>query len=145
MQKERYSLPAQEALLREYADKHDMDVVDHYQDAGVSAKDTNRPELQRLMRDCEQGKLDVVLVLELDRTTRNVQDMLTLSQFFQDHHVKYVELTDENTDISTPDGFLKRTIKSTISQYERMHIGERIRRAKKHRAKNGKFQGGRRL
>lgn len=140
-QKEKYSLPAQEAMLRDYAKQHDLDVVEHYQDAGISAKDTNRPALQRLMRDCEDGRLDVVLAVELDRTTRNVEDMLALSRFFRQHGIEYIEITDPDTGIDTPDGFLRRTVKSTISQYERMHIGERVRRAKQHRAKQGKLTG----
>jgi len=142
MQKERFSLPAQEAMLREYAGQQGMTVVEHYQDAGLSAKDTNRPELQRLMRDVEAGKLDVVLSVELDRTTRNVEDMIALTRFFRQHHVEYRELDCEDTGIHTADGFLKRTIKSTISQYERMHTAERVKRTMRHRAMQGKWPGG---
>lgn len=142
MQKERHSLPAQEAFLREYARNNNMTVIEHYQDAGISAKDTNRPALQRLMQDCTQRKLDAVLVLELDRLTRNVKDMLTLSEFFRDHDVEYIEVAGGNTDMSTPENEMFRTIQSSVSQYERKHTGLRIQRTKQHRARQGKRTGG---
>ncbi|HBU07654.1 MAG TPA: hypothetical protein DEA99_00255 [Candidatus Omnitrophica bacterium] len=39
--------------------KEDWPVIEIYKDAGVSAKNTNRPEFNRMTDDIEQGKIDV--------------------------------------------------------------------------------------
>lgn len=47
-------------------DRSKVSSVDHYIDAGRSAKDQNCPELQRLEQDVVDGKIDAVVVVKLD-------------------------------------------------------------------------------
>ena len=58
-----YSLDAQEALLREYAIAHGMEVSDIYPDEGKSAAKAleKRKELLRLLEDAKRGRFSVVL------------------------------------------------------------------------------------
>ncbi len=45
-------------------------VSEIYTDDGFSAKDTNRPAYQRLMKDVRAGKIDLILVAEFSRLSR---------------------------------------------------------------------------
>ena len=81
-------------LLREYAQQHDLDVAEHYQDAGMSAQNTNRPALQRLMQDCEEGRLDVVLVTDLSRISRSVADTTALVKLFNAKNIDFISLRE---------------------------------------------------
>ncbi|MFH5949137.1 recombinase family protein, partial [Roseomonas xinghualingensis] len=47
-------------------------VPDHYDDGGFSGGTLERPALQRLLRDIEQGRVDVVVVYKIDRLSRSL-------------------------------------------------------------------------
>ncbi|WP_017728204.1 recombinase family protein [Halalkalibacterium ligniniphilum] len=53
--------------LTAFAESQGWMIVDDYVDEGFSAKNTNRPAMQRLIADIKQEKFDVVLVYHLDR------------------------------------------------------------------------------
>jgi site-specific DNA recombinase len=70
------SLDSQRHRLQGFVDIKNMQqadwgsIVDSYIDDGFSAKDTNRPALQRLLRDLKRGKVNMVLVTDLSRLSR---------------------------------------------------------------------------
>src|ERR1700691_5833040 len=45
-----------------------------YDDGGLSGATMERPALQRLMADLNQGSIDVVVVYKVDRLTRSLAD-----------------------------------------------------------------------
>ena len=58
-----HSLDAQAQHIQEYARSQGWQVIEIYTDAGISAKkDSQRPELERLLRDAQAGQFDVVVV-----------------------------------------------------------------------------------
>ena len=59
--------------------------VDAYVDEGISGKNTNRPEFQRMMRDLETGRIDTVMFTELSRLSRSLKDFLNIFEFAQKH------------------------------------------------------------
>lgn len=70
------SLAAQEQKLQEYAETHNMRIVEWYRDEGVSARKLirKRPELQRMIQDAEQGKFERIIFIKLDRFFRSVAE-----------------------------------------------------------------------
>ena len=70
------SIEAQKQKLAEYAEKHNLKIVEWYIDEGVSArkKIAKRPELQRMIRDAKRGKFRRILFIKLDRYFRSVQE-----------------------------------------------------------------------
>ncbi|MFR6218283.1 MAG: recombinase family protein [Enterocloster bolteae] len=46
-----------------------------YQDKGFSGKNTDRPDVQRLINDIEQGIIKKVVVYKLDRISRNMKKL----------------------------------------------------------------------
>ncbi|HFH7542347.1 TPA: recombinase family protein, partial [Streptococcus agalactiae] len=77
-QKQGHSLEAQESMLKEFADKKGYEIYDVYNDGGYSGKNFNRPEIQRLLRDLKDDKIDVILVWKVDRLSRNNTDVMSL-------------------------------------------------------------------
>ena len=65
-QVEKESLSNQESRLKAYCQANGFQVHTVYKDEGVSAKDTDRPELKRLFEDCRKGRVQVVLVTALE-------------------------------------------------------------------------------
>jgi DNA invertase Pin-like site-specific DNA recombinase len=70
------SLDAQRAKLQEYADQHNMKIVEWYVDEGVSGRKLirKRPELQRMIQDAEKRKFERILFIKLDRFFRSVAE-----------------------------------------------------------------------
>lgn len=143
MQKERgESLSVQEKRLTAYVEsKQDWVVSETYNDAGISAKNTNRHEFSRMMADIESGKLDVILCSKLDRLFRNTRDFLDTSDYFDEKNINFVCL-DGNIDTSTPSGRVYSTIRAAFAQFERETTADRVRDVMKSRAEQGKWNGG---
>ncbi|MCM1220003.1 MAG: recombinase family protein, partial [Lachnospiraceae bacterium] len=55
------SIQNQKSMLRDYCRERDWEIYDIYCDDGYSGVDRNRPEFNRLLRDCENGHIDIVL------------------------------------------------------------------------------------
>lgn len=63
-----FSLDAQDNNIRQYVELQGWEFVDLYTDAGISAKkDSHRPSLERLMKDAELHRFDVIVVDKVDR------------------------------------------------------------------------------
>ena len=102
----------------------DVESLEFYIDAGRSAKDQNRPQLQRLKRDIAAGKVDLVICFKLDRITRSMKDFVDLWSLFEDHDVDVVSLR-EKFDTSMPTGEAMVQLIMVFAQLERKMTAER--------------------
>ena len=87
MQIDGYSLDAQRARLKAYADFNGFEIVGEYEDAGKSGKSIEgRTEFNRMMEDIKSGKdsISFVLVFKLSRFGRNAADVWSTLQIMQD-------------------------------------------------------------
>ena len=101
-------------------------VGDRYDDGGYSGGNLERPGLQRLLRDVEAGRIDVIVVYKVDRLSRSLTDFARIVDVFDKHDVSFVSITQQfNT--TTSMGRLTLNILLSFAQFEREVIGERIR------------------
>lgn len=136
--KEGYSVSAQKQKLKSFCVSQDWDVAGLYADEGISAKDMNRPELQRMIEDIKQDKIDCVLVYRLDRLTRSVFDLYKLLEHFEKHNCKFRSAT-EIYDTTSAMGRMFITIVAALAQWERENMGERIAFGFAEKARQGKW------
>lgn len=122
-----FSIDHQLRNLQEYADKHEYDVIDVYNDAGHSGKDLMRPNMQRLLNDIKSNKIDVLLAIKVDRLTRNGFDGYWLLNYCEEYKVK-IELSLEPYDVSTANGEMIFGMNLIFGQRERKEIGARTKR-----------------
>jgi len=141
-QVDRYSLDVQETMLREYADAHDMIVIDTFVEAGKSAKSLDRPELQRCLSGVQDGRYAVLLCLESDRLTRSVPDMYRLMELLYAGHCQLLPILEPTPDFTTSDGIFTSTIRTAINERERRHTRERVLRGMTARLQQGQWNGG---
>lgn len=115
--------------------------IEHYEDAGRSAKDQNRPQLQRLKRDVTERKIDKVICFKLDRITRNLTDFAELWELFKECGVSVFSVR-EDFDTATPlgDALLKLII--IFAEMERKMTGERTKAVMLDRVSRGLWNGG---
>jgi DNA invertase Pin-like site-specific DNA recombinase len=112
-----------------------------YIDAGRSAKNQNRPELQKLRADIAKGEIDTVVCFKLDRITRSILDFADLWDFFKKHGVEFISL-NEDVDSSTAMGRAMLAIIMVFAQLEREITGERTLATMQDRLSRGLWNGG---
>ncbi|HHY72244.1 MAG TPA: recombinase family protein [Bacillus bacterium] len=141
MQKEEgFSLEAQKMRLEAFALSQGWTIVDDYCDDGYSAKNLERPHIQRMIKDMKKKKFDVILVYRLDRFVRTVTDLHKLLQLMDRYDVKFKSST-EAFDTTTATGRMFITLVATIAQWERETIAERVYEAMLKRSETGKRNG----
>ena len=141
-QEDNYSIPEQIERMKKYCESKDWLVYKIYTDSVQTGADMNRPGLQAMIKDCEAGKIDMVLVYKLDRLSRSQKDTLYLIEdVFEKNNVGFTSMT-ENFDTSTPHGKFIIGILAVFAQLEREKIRERTSLGKKARAADGKWHGG---
>ncbi|MCM3273693.1 recombinase family protein [Paenibacillus elgii] len=121
------SLSEQRERLTAFCKVMDWDDPIWYVDDGYSAKDTRRPEINRLLEDVKNSnKEGVIVTTKLDRLSRNLYDILSLSRFFEKYKCKYVSAT-ESFDTSTAAGRLTLQVLGMVAEFERERNSERVR------------------
>jgi site-specific DNA recombinase len=140
-QEDNYSIPEQIERMKKYCEAKDWMVYKIYTDSVQSGADMDRPGLQSMIKDCEAGKIDMVLVYKLDRLSRSQKDtMYLIEDVFEKNNVGFTSMT-ENFDTSTPHGKFIIGILAVFAQLERSKIQERTTLGKKARAAEGKWHG----
>ena len=118
-----------------------IQLADHYDDGGVSGGTLDRPALQRLLDDIEEGRVDVVVVYKIDRLSRALMDFSKLVEVFDRNSVTFVSVT-QSFNTTTSMGRLTLNILLSFAQFEREVIGERIRDKFAASRKRGMWMGG---
>lgn len=135
---EGYSIEEQIDKLESYCKIKDWTVYKVYTDGGFSGSNTERPALEKLIKDADKKKFDTVLVYKLDRLSRSQKDTLFLIEdVFIKNGIEFLSL-QENFDTSTPFGKAMIGLLSVFAQLEREQIKERMQLGKLGRAKAGK-------
>ena len=136
------SLKHQESMLKAYCKAHSVKIVKHCKDAGFSAKKDNfRPALKEVIDLVQIGKVELVLVSKIDRISRSLKDLLDLIYLFHEHDVSFVAVS-QNIDTSGYMGRFTLNLLGAIAELEREMTAERVSEVMKHRAVNGKWNGG---
>jgi DNA invertase Pin-like site-specific DNA recombinase len=135
-----YSLEAQRRKIDAYADLYGIKLLRVEVDAGESAKNLERPGIQRALVDLKRGRADALLVVKLDRLTRSVADLaMLLKSHFQKRTLLSIE---EKVDTSTAGGELVLNLLTSVGQWERKVIGERTKAGKALVRALGRWVGG---
>ena len=139
-QVEGYSIEGQITQIEQYCQFNNYELVDIYADRGISGKSMNRPELQRMLKDAKNGKLDCVMVYKTNRLARNTSDLLTIVEELHRQNVEFFSLS-ERMEVKNSTGKLMLQILASFSEFERNTILENIYTGQHQRALEGYYQG----
>ena len=114
---------------------------EHYDDGGFSGGNIQRPGLQRLLRDVEAGRVQVVVLYKVDRLTRSLGDFSKIVEVLDRAGASFVSVTQAfNT--TTSMGRLTLNMLLSFAQFEREVTGERIRDKIAASKRKGMWMGG---
>ena len=135
---EGYSIAAQKENLITFAKTNNFIIYDVYADEGISGKSVEgRPSVKRLIKDIQDGKVDVVLIQKFDRLTRNITDTEEFIKLFQKYDVDVWSISDGKVDISNSNGKFMTLLRGLFAQHERELTSERIKVAFSQKARQG--------
>lgn len=140
------SIKNQEERLKQMVKLKNMDqdfgdVTEIFIDRAKSGKDTNRPELQRMLEFIRGNKLDLIMTTELSRISRSIRDFSEIWELMQLHKCGLMCLR-ENFDTETAAGEMVLYTLANIAQFERRQVSERVAANMKSRAERGLYNGG---
>jgi DNA invertase Pin-like site-specific DNA recombinase len=131
---------AAEAYIKSQAHEGWRLCPERYDDGGISGGTLERPA-QALLASVALRKVDVIVVYKVDRLTRSLADFAKLVEFFDEHGVSFVSVTQQfNTTNSM--GRLTLNVLLSFAQFEREVTGERIRDKVAASKKKGLWMGG---
>jgi len=143
MQVDRDSLPVQREELSNYC-KYvlGLESFEIFEDAGYSAKNTDRPAYQLMMSRLRTGEFSHLVVWKIDRISRNLIDFTTMYEEVKRLGVAFVS-KNEQFDTSSAMGEAMLKIILVFAELERKVTSERVSAIMLSRATNGQWNGGR--
>ena len=135
------SLEAQKKHYEEYIKSNpDLLFAGIYCDEGISGtRKENRQGLMKLIRDCENAKVDYIITKSISRFARNIADWLELVRKLSNLGV-FIYFQKENINTRTMDSELMLSILSSIAENESVSISENVRWSIKKRFMNGTYK-----
>jgi len=112
-----------------------------YDDGGISGGHLDRPALQRLLRDVDEGRVDQIVVYKIDRLTRSLADFAKLVERLEAATASFVSVT-QSFNTATSMGRLTLNVLLSFAQFEREVTAERIRDKIAASKKKGLWMGG---
>lgn len=130
------SISNQRDILVNYCQSQGRQVVDVFQDDGYTGLNTDRPDLQRLLKACEKGLVNLVITKDQSRLGRNhVQTGFLMEEFFPKHGVRYIALYD-NVDTFDGDNEIA-PFKNVLNEWYAKDTSNKIKAIFKSRMKDG--------
>ncbi len=121
--------------------RNDWMLVDIYADEAITGTQVKkRDDFQRLISDCLNGKIDMVITKSISRFARNTVDTLRHVRMLKEKNVA-VFFEKENINTLTMDGELLLTILSSVAQQEVENISSNVKRGLKMKMSRGELVG----
>jgi len=135
------SIKNQITLATKFAQENGWKIVEVYSDDDWSGLDRDRPEFNRLLEDCEAGKIDIVLCKDMSRFTR---DKIVTEEYletkFMEWNVRFIGLSD-GSDTADKANKKSREINALVNQWYAEDISNKIRAVFKTKREEGSFIG----
>ncbi|MHA3067258.1 recombinase family protein [Lacticaseibacillus saniviri] len=132
-----YSIAAQQEAIKQYCDKNGLELTNMYIDAGISGKSiSKRPQMRRLLKDCDEGNFDVLVVWKNSRVARNLKNLLEIIDVLDKSNVELQSIS-EPLALGTPSGKMMLQVMGSFSEFERNTIAENVVLGMNDRARTG--------
>ncbi|KAF6563433.1 recombinase family protein [Paenibacillus sp. EKM202P] len=137
-----FSLEAQKAALYDYCQIRKLDIYKLYVDAGRSGKSiSGRPSLTEMLEDARKGHFQQVICLRLNRLSRNLNDLLHITELFEQYGITLHSLT-ENLQTDSPMGKFSLQMLGSIAEHERQQSAQNTSLGMQRRNRLGKWNSG---
>ena len=139
-----HSLSAQVSYYSELIQSNpEWEYAGVYADDGITGTKTGREEFQRLLQDCEDGKIDIILTKSISRFARNTVDLLKTVRHLKELGIE-VCFEKEHINSLSGDGEVMLTLLASFAQEEVISLSNNVKWGTRKRFEkgipNGRFQ-----
>lgn len=135
------SIQNQKLLLTKYVVERGWTIYKIYSDDDYSGLDRERPEFNRMLKDAEAGKFDIILCKHQSRFTREMEMVEKyLHGKLTEWGIRFISVTD-NADTSEKGNKKSRQINGLVNEWYCEDISEAIRASFNIKREKGKFIG----
>jgi site-specific DNA recombinase len=135
------SIPLQKKKIKEYCSLNDFELIDVYEDDGVSGMSIDkRNGFKRMVEFMKENKIDGIVVWSLSRLGRKMKDVVEFMDFLKSNNIGFFSIK-ENLSNDDKIGSLIMNILSSINEFEVEVIRERIKDVKRNKKENGEVYG----
>lgn len=119
----------------------EWDLADIYADEAITGTQvTKREDFQRMINDCMNGLVDMVITKSISRFARNTLDTLKYVRMLKEQNIA-VYFEDEKINTLTMDGELLLVVLSSVAQQEVENISNNVKKGLKMKMKRGELVG----
>jgi DNA invertase Pin-like site-specific DNA recombinase len=137
------SISAQLRALRDYAGKHDFQIIKEFIDEAESGRNDRRSAFREMITTAKakHPPFEAILVWKLNRFARNRADSIVYKKLLRDRGIKLISINEPLED--SPSGHLLEGVIETIDEFYSENLGEDIKRGMRENAGRGFFNGSR--
>lgn len=142
LQGESNSITNQKEILKQYAKENNLNIYDIYIDDGISGTTFDRPDFNRMIKDIEDKKINMVIVKDTSRLGRDYIGFGEyIEKYFPEHQVRFVSITD-NYDSEIDNGIADTLpFRAVLNDLYARDTSKKIKAIKHKNAISGLFNG----
>jgi len=112
--------------LKEYVQRMNYELVNIYQDEGISGSKgrDQRPALNEMMKDAVKGKFKKVLVFDVSRLGRSLKDLINIMTDMKNQNIDFY-FYNQGIDTTSSTGQMMFNLLGVLAQWELGQISER--------------------
>lgn len=131
-------------LIEDYSVKNNMGIPQNYIDDGYSGINFDRPAIEQLRKDIENGKVKIVITKDFSRLGRDyIETAYFITEYFPKYNVRYISINDnydsDNKDSQIND--LAIAVKSIMNDRVVRDASVKVTQIKKMKTRAGKLYG----
>jgi site-specific DNA recombinase len=137
------SISAQLRALREYAVKHEHEIVREFVDEAESGRTASRPAFREMiaLAKTKHPPFDAILVWKLNRFARSRVDSITYKALLKSKGIKVISINEPLDD--SPSGQLLEGVIESVDEFYSASLGQDVKRGMRENARRGFFNGSR--
>lgn len=120
------SIEQQIRACRAFADRHNLEVVQVYEDRALTGTSDKRPGFQRMIHDAKSQSWQYVVVYTLDRFARDRYDSAVYKRQLKNDGVKVLSAMENISDDHT--GILMESMLEGLAEYYSKELSRKVRR-----------------
>jgi DNA invertase Pin-like site-specific DNA recombinase len=121
-----HSLSAQVSYYSDYIQKHGWEYAGVYADEAITGTKDKREGFQKLLAECRNGNVDMVITKSISRFARNTVTLLSTVRELKSLGVD-VYFEEQNIHTTSADGELMLTILASYAQEESLSVSENMK------------------
>ena len=134
------SIEGQLRVCNDYAQRHNIKIVDTYIDRAMTGTNDNRAAFQKLLKDSNKKAWNYVLVYKIDRFSRNKYEMAIHKKTLRDNGIKLLSAMENIPD--TPEGIILESLLEGMAEYYSAELSQKVKRGMYESRQKGNFTGG---